>query len=222
MDVIISDKIVRVDENKLISSGYTRSGNVYLLSGDVVIKLYNYIDSCVNELRREKLELLSKMDVKKFIMPVDIVYDECGNVIGHTMKYVKGNNGDSLLKCSSRFLIEELEKVHEELSILSLNNIVIDDLMADNVIVNNDGMFFIDTDEYRIRTRLDYDKNMNDSNFNINVFLIEIFSRSYFYRNNDAVNNMFHYFDIFYKEAMKYYRPNQTVKSLVRCMIRKK
>ena len=222
MYVIISDKVVKVNENSLISSGYTMKGNIYLLGDNEVIKLYHYVNSCSNELRRGKLECLSKIDVKKFIMPLEIVYDEKGNVIGHTMKYIRGNNGDAILRCSSKFLIEELEKVHEEVSILSLNNIVIDDLIADNVIVNENGIFFIDTDEYIIRTRLNYEKNMIDSNFNINIFLKEIFARNYLYRKNDDIYNMFDSYDIFYEIAKKYYKPNQNVKSLVKCMIRGK
>ena len=222
MDVIISDKIVCVDENKLISSGSTRTGNVYLLNNRHVIKLYRYIIPYYNDYHRNRLDILSKLKVKKFIMPLDIVYDVEGNIIGYTMKYVPGKDGDAILGLSSKFLIEELEKVYDEVSILSKNNIVLDDLAACNLIVNESGIYFIDTDDYIIRTSLDYDKNMKDSNFNINTLLKDIFAKGYFYRKNDNVNNMFDSYDIFYKEAARYYKPNQTVKSLVKCMIRKK
>ena len=222
MEVIISNNKVWVDENKIISSGYTRTGDVYLLNDDEVVKLYRCIIPYYNDYHRNKLDTLRKPKVKKFIMLLETVYDYDGNIIGYTMKYIKGNDGDAILTLSSKFFIEELEKVYYEVSILSQNNIVIDDLVVCNVIVNGNGIFFIDTDEYIIRTRLDYDKNMRDSNFNINTFLKEIFARSYSYRKNDDINEMFDSFDIFYKEAMKYYKCNQTVKSLVRCMIKNK
>ena len=138
------------------------------------------------------------------------------------MKYVEGKDGNVIWKLSSKFFIEELEKVYEEVSILSKNNIVLDDLVSCNLIVNESGIYFIDTDDYKIRTRLDYEKNMKDSNFNINTLLKEIFARSYRYRKNDTINNMFDSYDIFYKEAINYYKPNQTVKTLVKSMIRKK
>ena len=62
--------------------------------------------------------------------------------------------------------------------------IVLDDLAACNVIVNESGMFLIVTDDYIIRTRLDYNKNMVDSNFNINAFLKEMFARNFSYKKN--------------------------------------
>jgi len=222
MDVIISDKMVRVDENKIISSGKTRTGDVYLLDNKYVIKIYRYIFPYYNEYHRTRLDILCKQKLDKFIMPFDIAYDVEGNIVGYTMKYIEGKDGDVIWKLSSKFLIEELEKVYEEVSILSQNNIVLDDLAACNLIVNESGIYFIDTDDYKIRTRLDYEKNMKDSNFNINTLLKDIFARSYRYRKNDIVNNMFDSYDIFYKEAIKYYKLNQTVKSLVRTMIRKK
>lgn len=222
MDVFISDNIVRVDENNLISSGYTKTGNVYLLNNEHVIKLYRYIIPYYNEYNRNRLNILREQKVEKIVMPHDIAYDVEGNIVGYTMKYVEGKDGDAILRLSSKFLIEELEKIYDEVSILSQNNIVLDDLAACNLIVNESGIYFIDTDDYIIRTRLDYDKNMKDSNFNINTLLKDIFAKSYSYRRNERVNNMFDSYDIFYKEAMKYYKPNQTVKSLVKCMIRKK
>ena len=45
-------------------------------------------------------------------------------------------------------------------------------------------MFLIVTDDYIIRTRLDYNKNMVDSNFNINAFLKEMFARNFSYKKN--------------------------------------
>lgn len=221
MEVFISDKIVSVDEKKLISSG-TRTGNVYLLNDKQVIKLYNYINPVYNYYNKNRLDILGMQKVDKFIMPLDIAYDIEGNVIGYTMKYVQGSDGEAILRLSSKFLIEELEKIYEEVSILSRNNIVLDDLAICNLIVNKSGIYFIDTDDYIIRTRLDYDKNMLDSNFNINTLLKDIFSKRYSYRKNESVNNMFDSYDIFYKEAISYYKPNQTVESLVKCMIRNK
>lgn len=220
MEVFISDKVVIVDEKKRISSG-TRTGNVYLLNDKQVIKLYNYINPIYNYYNKNRLDILGMQKVDKFIMPLDITYDIEGNVIGYTMKYVKGRDGKAILEVSSKFLIEELEKVYEDVTILSQNNIVLDDLAVCNGIVNKSGIYFIDTDDYIIRTCLDYDKNVKDSNFNINTLLKDIFVMRYSYRKNDAVNNMFDSYDIFYKEAIKYYKPNQTVKSLVKCMIKK-
>lgn len=220
MEVFISDKNVYVDENKLISSGYTRTGNVYLLNDEEVIKLYHCVNTCYNDYYRKRLDILSKLCVANFIMPLETVYDKEGNIIGHTMKYIKGKEGDAILKLSSKLLIEELEKLCEEVSILSQNNIVLDDLVPCNVIVNKSGIFFIDTDDYIIRNRLDYNKNMVDSNFNINIFLKDIFARGFSYKKNDYVDRIFDSYDVFCKEAMHYYKPNQTVKSLVKRMIR--
>lgn len=222
MEVFISNNKVIVDENKLISSGYSRIGNVYIFDNEHVIKLYHYINSSYNDYRKNRLDILHQQKVKKFIMPLDIAYDMEGNIIGYTMKYVKGKEGKSILNLSSKFLIEELEKIYDEVSILSQNNIVIDDLAACNLIVNKSGIYFIDTDDYIVRTRLDYDKNMRDSNFNINTLLKDIFAIKYNHRNNIDVYNIFDSYDFFYEEAKKIYKPNQSVKSLVKCMIRKK
>ena len=221
MEVFISDKVVIVDENKRISSGYTRTGNVYLLNDQQVIKLYHCIKPCYNDYHRCRLDILREQKVEKFIMPHDIAYDENGNIIGHTMKYVTGRDGDTILRLNSKFFIEELEKVYYEVSTFSQNNIILDDLASCNVKVNDSGIFFIDTDDYIIRTRLDYDKNMNDNNFKINTYLKNVFARKYSYEKSVVVYNMFDSYDIFYKEAIKYYKPNQSVKSLVRRMIRK-
>lgn len=219
MDVFISGNRVFVDENKIISSGYTRTGNVYLLNDDYVLKLYRNINPQYHDYYKNKLDTLHKLKTIKFIMPLEITYDENGNVIGYIMKYIKGENGDAIVRLSSKFLIEELEKVHNEVEILSQNNVVIDDLIADNIIVNENGLHFIDVDDYITRVRLDYDRNMTDSNFCINSFLKEIFARMYYYKKNECIYEMFDDYCIFYKEAMNYYRPNQTVESLVRLMV---
>ena len=47
---------------------------------------------------------------------------------GFTMKYIIGENGNAIINYSSKFLIEELEKTHNGITILSKNNVVIDDL----------------------------------------------------------------------------------------------
>ena len=219
MDVFISDSVFFLDKNKIISNGFTRTGDVYLLNDEKVIKIYRTTNTEFNTLYKNELEQLQNLNVQKFITPIELVYDENENIIGYTMRYIKGSNGDSILDLNSKFFLEELEKVYDEMSILSKGNVVIDDVIADNVIVNENGLHFIDTDDYIIRTRLNYNKNMKDSNFAINIFLKEIFARMDLYKNNVNFNNMFDNEDIFYKEALKYYKPEETVKSLVKRMV---
>lgn len=219
MIVFLSNKDIFVDENRLISTD-TKTGNVYLFDERKVIKIFKYINHEYNDYLKNKLNILRQLNVNKFITPMEIVYDEYGNVIGYTMKYVNGKNGYAILNYSSKFLLEELEKIYKDMSILSTNNIVIDDLTADNVIINNNGIYFIDVDDYIIRTKSNYDKNMMDSNFNLNRFFKEMFFKTYLYRKNDLINKMFNDYSYFYDEASKLYKPNQSVKSLVRSMIK--
>lgn len=219
MDVLISDKRISINDNQKISNGFTKTGNVFLLNDTEVIKIFRYVHPQFNEQLKNKLEILHRLKLKKFVLPTTLVYDENGNVIGYTMKYIKGENGDAILKYSSKFLLEELEKIYEEVSILSQNNIVIDDLIVDNVIVNEHGIFFIDVDDYILRARANYESNMKDSNFEINVMLKEIFARMFSYKKNVLINEMFDSFEYFSLQASGYYKQNQTVKDLVKLMI---
>jgi len=222
MNLFIEGKKIFVADKQMISNGYTRTGDVYLLDEEKVVKIYRYIDSNYNDYYKTKLDTLSKLTTNKFIKPLEIVYDKKGNIAGYTMKYIIGDNGDAILKCSTEFLINELEKIQEELTILSKNCVIIDDLIADNVKVNKDGMYFIDLDDYIIRTVLDYEKNIRDNNFFLNIFFKEIICRMYSYQKNELISDLFDDFASLYDEIIKFYKKNQTVESLVKNMVRSK
>ena len=101
VEAFISDKNIYVDENILIGGG--KSGNVYLLNDEEVIKLYSYVIPYCNSHHQNKLDILRKSSVTNWIIPLEIVYNEEGNIIGYTMKYINGKDGDAILKLSSKF-----------------------------------------------------------------------------------------------------------------------
>ena len=218
MQVIISNDIVDIDDSRLIGKG--GGSNVYLF-GDKVIKLYRHSYSAyLSNFDKYRLESLMKLKLEHFIVPMEIVYNEFGNIAGYTMKYINGENGNCIMNLNSGFFVEQLEKIFDELDILSKENIVIDDLHVDNILVNEDGIYFIDCDGYNFKNRLDYYKNFIDSNFCVNMFLKELFFRNGFKKYDYRMEKLFDNYDLFYEKAKLFYKPNQTVKSLVKKMIR--
>ena len=70
--------------------GEGQEGVTYIYK-DKALKIYKSYSS-INRLSEKEALYLSKIPTKRILMPIDLVYDENGNFIGYTTKFIQNYN----------------------------------------------------------------------------------------------------------------------------------
>ena len=194
MKLIISGKII--DSSELIDikrSG--ESGNVYRYN-DLAIKIRKGNSSEYNDERKYIFDRLKEVEgTNKIIIPKDLIYDVQGNIIGYTMPFIYGGHGEKINTLTTKFLLEELKLIVEDIKKLTENNIVFNDSNTNNIIVNENGIFLIDSDGFLFETKNDYNKYFVQSLQKLCNMIKACFEYDKYVNNN--------YFEL--NQAIKYY-----------------
>lgn len=145
---------VEIDSNKELGSG--GEGAIYEIDPLIVAKIYH---DGVKPINQKKFNFLSKLDPNYFIAPLELLYNQKGDVIGYTMKYldqsffplsnVYGKNFCKTNGITKKVKLKIIEKLIAAVNYAHQENVVIGDLNPFNIMVNKNGVVkFIDVDSY--------------------------------------------------------------------------
>ena len=146
MEVLIDNDLNELDKLDYLGSGM--EGMVYRYY-DEAIKVYK-TDCSKYILDVDTASRLSLIETSRILLPRRIVYSpEDGSFLGYTTKYIeKGPKSDVFRKNVNRFC-DELDVLRDDITLLSNDKVLLEDLIIGNTVFNNGSIFLIDPGSYR-------------------------------------------------------------------------
>jgi len=171
MNVIINNKVVRVDPTKAIGKG--GEADIYDIGNNIILKLFktpNHPDlngfpeeQLGAKLRlqehQKKLKAFPKNMPSKVISPMDLAMDSKKQILGYTMKFLKGY--EMLLKYSDRkyrnsisneLVLKTFRDLHSTVNQVHNIGVVIGDFNDLNIMVLNGEAYLIDADSFQFNS----------------------------------------------------------------------
>ena len=145
------DKIT-ISDNELSYSnliGMGSEGRVFKYDNQALKLFYQPTENKLN-----KLKFLSQLDIKDFVMPKKLVFDQYNNFSGFTMPLINLSSDKNLeVRIKNLNTLKEkiyyLKKQEELIKRAHENNLILIDLNPKNFIIDkNDNLIAIDTDNY--------------------------------------------------------------------------
>lgn len=139
------------DENKkmflslpILKVGEGSTGTVYRLSKDRCVKIYN---EPLNKNFTLEIKKIRRLKLSNFYEIYDLLYNKKGELAGYIMKYYKKDD-INLLTTSTDYLLDNYTTLLKSFNTLAQNNIRAYDLYCYNSIINSNGVYIIDIDDY--------------------------------------------------------------------------
>lgn len=144
-----------LSEKDFIASGGEAS--IYHMGNNLVAKIYHNKSKCISE---KKILELKKIDNENIILPIDLIYDDSGDLIGYSMRYVK----DTIPLCKfftksfknqnniyEKIILDIIENIKKNIHSVHREKCLVVDLNEMNILVSNDyqNVYFIDTDSFQ-------------------------------------------------------------------------
>lgn len=154
--------------------------------GDFVLKIHH--DYHVSDvLSEDNCKRLSRISTNRLLLPKDVVYDEDGNYLGYTIKYIKSEE-PRIKNLKVGNLIDEFYILEKEVKQLDEEYVLLDDLNYLNTIFSN-GFYLCDPGKYSFVD--DFEKRRFLSYFNretINYYEIkELIFRLFKFSNREKI-----------------------------------
>ena len=143
---------ITISDNELSYSnliGVGSEGRVFKYDREALKLFYQPTENKLN-----KLKVLSQLDIKDFVMPKKLVFDQYNNFSGFTMPLINLSNDKNLeVRIKNLNTLKEkiyyLKKQEELIKRAHENNLILIDLNPKNFIIDkNDNLIAIDTDNY--------------------------------------------------------------------------
>lgn len=159
--------IQKIKIDKLLKKGLDTE--TYKTTGNECLKVFRnlYEDEML-------FKILSKLDLNNFYKINKLLYDKDNNFMAYTARFYKKEDID-ILTMPVDYTIENMNRLYKVSSILSSNNIRIEDLHHKNVILDNNNITIIDADRYI------YDPNNEHKDYNkrfINTLFVLLYMTS--------------------------------------------
>ena len=139
---------------KTIGQGYT--GNVYQY-GDNALKIFDTEESIIDE---ETARYLTNIRTSRILLPKKLVYYK-DKFKGYTMKLVSTKHkSKNLISISKNDLLDNIEMLEEDVSLLSNKRVLLNGMSPDNTIYNGN-LYITDPSKYSILDSMDYDNIQN-------------------------------------------------------------
>ena len=139
---------------KTIGQGYT--GNVYQY-GDNALKIFDTEESIIDE---ETARYLTNIRTSRILLPKKLVYYK-DKFKGYTMKLVSTKpKSKNLISISKNDLLDNIEMLEEDVSLLSNKRVLLNGMSPDNTIYNGN-LYITDPSKYSILDSMDYDNIQN-------------------------------------------------------------
>ena len=191
MKLYIGDKLINMSEEEL-DSLYLNEGSsstIYKYN-DSVIKIYKD-KPIIDKLSIDTINLLKNTRLNRIILPIDPIFDDDKKVIGYSSKYIDSSNFDYLYNMDGKSFKREIKYLMEDIKTLSKNHIEIDDLHLDNIIYNDNKIYFIDPGSFKYN---DSDiRELEDINmYRFELFIVDcLLSRSLAKKNRKKFENKY-------------------------------
>lgn len=132
---------VRVDiQAPTLGTGY--ESRVLFVNGKA-FKIYRDYMLDKNNLGEKECLFLSKIKTNKIILPESPIYNEEKKYCGYTSKALWKGETKDLFYTSTLNFIENVKELYEDAKIMTENNVMLDDLREENIVITEDGKFYI-------------------------------------------------------------------------------
>ena len=223
MIIFIRDKKYEFNDEEL-EYMYEAEGNesiVYRYK-DKVLKIYKKY--CRKDrLNEEDVNRLSSILTNRILLSTDPIYDEDKNFFGYVMNYIRSYSSNFISNLPMKKFLNELDLIHDDLSLLSNNHIDMDDFIMDNLLFNGD-IYIIDPGSYVFRNQLSVETVYKENIEKLNFFIINQLMTCNIpitKKNKEKFMNYFLNCDQFVGEIMKReINSNDTVKSYVKRIVK--
>ena len=210
MKYIIKDKVYSFTKEDLdyLFIGKGEEGSCYRIRNyrdDFVMKIF-HSNPEKKVLDEETCKTLTEIDMDKFILPNELVYDEDGKYIGFTTKYVSFKK-PKIRNLKIGKVIDEFCKLEKEVGILSENNVFIDDLDYYNTIFS-DGIYICDPGSFSLAENQNQERFANYYNrkriteYEIEEIIFNLFKLGI--REKDRLNKIFSNLDEFLSDYLAF------------------
>ena len=173
MKLYIGKRLLDMDEKELdklyLNEG--SEGNLYRL-GNEVLKIYKD-NPLISKLSKEDIEFLSKLKLKRFVVPNEVISDEEGTTLGYSANYLEEDKFDKIYSMDSKHLKEEISLLLDDIRILSMNGIELADLHLSNLMISNNKIYFLDFGSF-VRTNEDFDELYMINKYIFEQFIVNV------------------------------------------------
>lgn len=144
MKLVIGERMLNMTPEEL-DKLYLNEGSegVIYRNGEEVYKIYKD-NPLVTKLSLDGVNRLRKLKLKRFIVPNGPIFDEDGNFIGYSSKYLNEEKFSKIFDLDGKTFKRELRLLLEDVKQLTKNGIEIDDLHLSNLVLSDGSLYFID------------------------------------------------------------------------------
>ena len=146
MDFYVDNKLIKINTKPI---GMGSEGVVYK-KGDTIYKIY--FKEMLYEFNHKKETVhtfLTSLEANQINLPNNLIYDENGNYVGYSAKFINNyKNKLGFINYSRDILLNNLRVLENDIDMLHTNNIMVRDVSPVNFILDNDKMHIIDPGRY--------------------------------------------------------------------------
>ncbi len=187
---------------------------------DLAVKVYHEFPN-KEVLSEKEINKMKDIETKRIVLPKEVIKND--KTRGYTMEFIKGDN-ESIYTMNKETLVDELNKLREDLEKLGKKKIMISDLRDSNFLSTNDRFYLIDSGDYMITNTDCSDLNISTFNdfFLQDILGIYLFEEATADKALDAYDNVKKGMDSFEGDLASYVDDNfngsieEEVKRLVR------
>lgn len=194
--------------------------------GDEVVKFIRRYPGKKILLDKNSIEKMKGIDTKRILLPTTVLLDKKHEFRGYKMDYVENIGIDSYISLNKEDLVKENALFKEDLTKLSDEKVLIEDLSHENTSYHN-GIYLIDPGSYKIDNNLDSNQVFGINLELVNHYLIYSVLRNYVlnkyqevdsYRfsrevnkeyNNSGKNDVLEFFDDIKEEKLSEFVENR-------------
>ncbi len=144
MKLFIGDRLLNMTSEEL-DRLYLNEGSegVIYKNGEEVYKIYKD-NPMIDKLSLEQVDRLRKLKLKRFIVPNNPIFDEDGNFVGYSSRFLNEEKFSKIFDLDGKTFKKELRLLIDDVKNLTKNGIEIDDLHLSNIVLSDGSLYFID------------------------------------------------------------------------------
>lgn len=153
MKIIVSNRLLEFSDEELDSMYIDRGqeGSVYHFE-DEAYKIYHTM--CLKtRLDEESCLKLKEIPTTNVLMPKELIYNTSNQFIGYSTSFIVPESYVKIWRLKVKEFIHKIDRVYDDLRILSERHVSVADLNLDNFIYH-DGFYFIDPGSYAIEPEI--------------------------------------------------------------------
>ena len=172
MKFFIGDKEYNYSDEQLtiqlLNHGY--EADVYRIKGQAV-KMYK--EFCHKRRLDEKtVEFFKNIKTKRFLLPIETVYDESHKFNGYTTKLIEEGNKSTISRMKMNKMLTEMKAMTEDVKLLTKSGVTIYDMRLTDVLYG-DGLYYCDSGSFIKEDNMTEKEIDEENKEQLNELLIE-------------------------------------------------